>query len=248
MFSRLLGQLRHIIFGDNGKPPLWKRAYFPYAVFLSGAALLTVGVLFVLVVVPLLMPPPPIDPGYQFFSTGEASSRINPDDDLLLGTRDGRVAVYLPAGAYPFPHTLVIQARRQELIPSRVQGNVERRHAIDLLVVQDGGDILTAVNLAKPMLLCFSPSPDLVATQKEGGIELLVQRYDEDSAPARWVDLPLSPGWQESQVCSAIDHFSLFALTVRWSAAPQPPTPAAKAPDLEPTPDPMEIYRPLDRP
>lgn len=212
---------------------------------LVGGALAAVALFVAMVIPPLLEPPPATSgPGYDVLALGEAVVTLEAGQEQLAVTQDGRVAVYIPQGAMPVSGRLIVRARRPELVPLRVQGSTERLLAVDLLLVLPDGDIETSVPFAAPALLCFSLRPEERALLDSSPGALTVSRYEETAEEPRWVDLPQAPGWQEGQLCAALEHLSLFALTLHRDAlAPGADLPTA-TPVIELTAVPPDVYVP----
>jgi len=87
--------------------------------------------------------------------------------------------------------------------------------------------------------MCFKLDETQEALRQVDPDAVSIERFDDRSEVLAWVDLPTGPGWEERQICSSLDHLSLFALTIRWQTPPasatatQPASPfATEAPGI----------------
>jgi hypothetical protein len=166
----------------------------------------------VVLTLPVLSLPPRDTPVGGSFDTDGTSTDLDPSRSHLAETRDRRIAVYVPEQAFPRGGRLIIQPRRPELIPERVNQEAERLLAVDLLVIDTSGAVVPNVTFNVMPLLCFRPLVNQLALAETGQAEIRVQRYDESQIPGAWVDMVPMIGWEEGQVCAGLDHLSLFAL------------------------------------
>jgi hypothetical protein len=166
----------------------------------------------VVLTLPVLSLPPRDTPVGGSFDTDGTSTDLDPSRSHLAETRDRRIAVYVPEQAFPQGGRLIIQPRRPELIPERVNQEAERLLAVDLLVIDTSGAVVPNVTFNVMPLLCFRPLVNQLALAETGQAEIRVQRYDESQIPGAWVDMVPMIGWEEGQVCAGLDHLSLFAL------------------------------------
>jgi len=195
------------------------------AVVIAAVALLTLPF--------LLAPPPDGSGGYDLPILAEASARLGPDANVLLETRDGAVAVFAPMGSYTQTGTLIIQTRRPELVPFQAEPGVQRVQAVDLLVLDSSGQVKGDVVFDQPILVCFRLTSDLEARRQADPAAVSIQWFDDQPEALTWVDMPVRPGWMVDQLCTSVDHLSLFALVVRV-----PPTSTALPPTV---PAPAEV-------
>ncbi len=103
---------------------------------------------------------------------------------------------------------MIVQPRRPELIPERVHQEAERLLAVDLLVIDTSGAVVPNATFDVMPLLCFRPLVNQLVLAETGQAEIRVQRYDESRIPGAWVDMAPVIGWEEGQVCAALDHLS----------------------------------------
>jgi hypothetical protein len=222
----------------RAKSPLWPLAAAAGVVVIAACALLTL---------PFLLTAPPDDSGgYDLPILAEASARLAPDANVLLETRDGAVAVFAPMGSYAQTGTLIIQTRRPELVPFQVEQGVERIQAVDLLVLDSNGQVKGNVIFDQPILVCFRLTPDLEALRQADGGAVSIQWFDDQPEALAWVDMPGRPGWLQGQLCTAVDHLSLYALVVRVAQTPTA-LPATGIAPADPTATPG-VYLPPSSP
>jgi len=193
---------------------------------LGGLAFLVVVI--VLALPSLAKPPANISDPYEVFSLGDSSEMLDPGRDHLVLSADERVGVYIPTGADLGPGQFLILERRAEFIPGRVDQDLTRLYAVDLLVVRPDGELDGSVGFDSSILLCFQLDAEEESNQLGGEAEYFLQRYTETSGSAAWITLQAAPGWEENQVCSALSHLSLYAL-VRRVAVSDNATPVATA-------------------
>lgn len=179
------------------------------------------GLSALLILPPLLNPLPGQLPGYEITAFEGAAATMVPGEDLLLETRQGKVAVYVPQGAYDGRATLVLLPRPMELTPARAESGVERFDAIDLSLAGPDGQQLSGQLFDPPILICYSLSDLLQAKHAANPASVTVQSYSEGRTTGAWVDVPQAPGWLANQVCGTASHLSLFALAVRSSPEPK---------------------------
>ena len=185
------------------------------------SAILTVVVIAVVGILTLpVLGLPPRDPlSSGSFDGGGTSTDLDPSRSHLAETRDRSIAVYVPEQAFPHGGRLIVQPRRAELIPDRVSNDIERLLAVDLLVIDASGDVISGVVFEAPPLLCFRLEENHQTLAFSGQAEINIQRFDDANVPWAWVDMPPVPGWEEQQVCAELDHLSLFALASSSSAS-----------------------------
>lgn len=179
------------------------------------------GVSALLILPPLLNPLPGQLPGYEITAFQGAAATMVPGDDLLLETHEGKVAVYVPQGAYAGHATLVLLPRPVELTPAGLGEGVQRFDAIDVSLAAPDGQPLFGQTFKRPILVCYSLNGLLKAKHEADPLTVTVQSYAEGASTGVWVDLPQAPGWLPDQVCATATHLSLFALAVRTSAEPK---------------------------
>ena len=196
----------------------------------AGVALVVLvfcGISAILVLPPLLNPLPGQLPGYEITAFQGAAATMVPGDDLLLETHEGKVAVYVPQGAYAGHATLVLLPRPVELTPAGLEKAVQRFDAVDVSLAGPDGQPLFGQTFKRPILVCYLLNGLLKAKHEADPLSVTVQSYAEGASTGVWVDLPQAPGWLPGQVCGTVTHLSLFALAVRTPAEPKSvPTPA----------------------
>jgi hypothetical protein len=173
--------------------------------------MLFIGAIGVLTLPVLSLPPRDHSVGGSFDTDG-TSTDLDPSRSHLAETRDRRIAVYVPEQAFPQGGRLIVQPRRPELIPERVNQEAERLLAVDLLVIDASGAVVSDVAFHAMPLLCFRPLVNQLTLAETGQAAIRVQRYDESQIPGVWVDMAPVMGWEQGQVCAGLDHLSLFAL------------------------------------
>lgn len=184
--------------------------------WMIGAA---VGILFCLIAMALVLPPllapsPSPLPGYELLAFQGVAATIVPGGDLLLESPDGKVAVYVPLGAYAGEGTLVLLPRPPELTPQGEGGTIYLS-AIDLSMQSPDGSTLAGATFQYPILICYLLDGALVSLYREDPEALRVQSFDEQVAFGTWTDLEETQGWVPDQLCGTVSHLSLFALSVR---------------------------------
>jgi hypothetical protein len=207
---------------------------------------LLIAVVGVLTLPMLSAPPQDALPGGIFNGDG-TSTDLDPSRSHLAETRDGMIAVYIPEQAYPFGGRLIVQPRRAELIPDRVSDEIERLLAVDLLVIDASGAVVSNVEFDVAPLLCFRPDQYQEVRTAEGQAEILVQRYDDNQIPGDWVDLSSVMGWEDGLVCASLDHLSLFALAASPTALDQAPY-GGQDPPSDSQPGAPKLYAPASVP
>jgi hypothetical protein len=206
------------------------------------SCLVFLAVVVVLALPSLARPPAVGTEPYDFFSLSDSSELLDPAVDHLVESADGRVAVYIPQGANLGPGQFLILERRPEFIPFRVEGSAERLNAVDLIILRPDGELDGNPVFQESILLCFFLLDEQVEDLKDGSASFVVQNYIESIGGAAWSELEASPGWQEGQVCSALKHLSLYALT-RIGAEGETPIPASTPEDALPKELPLlELY------
>jgi hypothetical protein len=164
--------------------------------------------------------------------------------DVLLETADGAVSVYVPAGAYPYSGTLVIQTRRPELVPFQMADGIERVRSADVLVLNDAREVVPGILFTQQILVCFRLDEALQALREQDPSAVTIDRFNDRPDRLAWEQLEAGPGWEAGQMCASVDHLSLFALSVRrLSGSPTPQLfPTA---GREPTPEAPGLYSPF---
>jgi hypothetical protein len=229
---------------DDTRPIIRRRGRLPAFVrwLLVGFAALSFLAVIVALAVPSLGSPPAdlVDP-YEVFSLGDSSEILDPSTDHLVLSADDRVAIYIPQGAQLGPGQFLILERKADFIPGRVEPGRIRLHAVDLLIVRPDGELDGDVAFEDSLLLCFQLEPEEQLDQEQGGHQYSVQRYIEEDGTANWQTIDAAPGWQAGQVCSTLNHISLYALVQEGSATETPSiTPTAE--DTQPKGGTLEIY------
>lgn len=188
---------------------------------LVGLICVAVIALVVVLVLPFVrMPPPVAGPVYELPIVAEASAALDPARDVLLESVDRVVSVYVPAGASPAGGTLLLQSRRADLVPFQTEGPIERIAAVDLLVIGPEMQVVSPVEFAQSILVCFRLDENLEALRQSDPSAVVIQQFDERPEALAWVDQVTGPGWEERMVCTGTTHLSLFALAVRFPAPP----------------------------
>ncbi len=206
------------------------------------SCLVFLAVVVVLALPSLARPPAVGTEPYDFFSLSDSSEILDPTTDHLVQSTDGRVAVYIPEGADLGPGQFLILERRSEFIPFRLEGAAQRLNAVDLLILRPDGELDGDPVFQGSILLCFFLLDEQVMDINDGLASFIVQNYIESSGGAAWSDLEPSPGWQEGQVCTALQHLSLYALT-RIAAEGETPVPVQTPADALPKELPLpELY------
>ncbi|HET7011014.1 MAG TPA: hypothetical protein VFI11_09585 [Anaerolineales bacterium] len=184
-----------------------------------GTVLVSLTVLAVaglLILPPLLASTPGWGPAYDVLALSETRATMAPGDDTLLVTPDGIVAVYVPIGAYPQAGDLVVKSRDLALMPQRAEDEFERFYPVDVFI-EENGTTLDGAAFVSPILLCYLLEPSLQAVVAVNAESVRIQSYLEDDSSRGWSTLAGAPGWMESQICSNVDHLSLFALAIHRS-------------------------------
>lgn len=193
------------------------------------AAFSFIVVIVALAIPSLAKPPADLNDPYEVFSLGDSSEILDPDRDHLVLNADERVAVYIPQGAQLGPGQFLILERKADFIPGRIDGDVQRLHAVDLLIVRPDGELVGSINFDASLLLCFQLEGSERQELERGAATYSVQRYEETDETAAWHTLDPAPGWQTGQVCAALSHLSLYALARQSSATETPSvTPAVE--------------------
>jgi hypothetical protein len=184
-------------------------------------ALLTVLVIAVIGVLtlPVLLSPPHDGPSDGSFDDVGASTDLDPSRSHLTETRDRSISVFVPEQAFPSGGRLILQPRRPELIPDRIRDRIERVLAVDLLVIDAGGEVVSDAAFQASPILCFRPNEYYQAMADAGQSDILVQYFDDGQIPGVWMDMNLITGWEGDQVCTSLDHLSLFALASKPTEA-----------------------------
>lgn len=200
---------------ERGNQPKKSRLGLALGAILVGVFVATAGAATLLLLLPPLLAPPLTQaPAYDMFSSGEVSTEVGPERDRLLVSEDGRVALYVPAGATRGIGTLILQPREPELIPMRKEGSVERIRAVDILMLDVNGEILSSTTFDPELLLCFRLTDDLQKAREADSRSVMIQRFDERPEKLNWEDLSVGPGWDSDQACASLNYPSILALAV----------------------------------
>jgi hypothetical protein len=229
---------------DETQPIIRRRTRIPAFLrwIIVGLAALSFLVVIVALAIPsLAKPPADLNDPYEVFSLGDSSEILDPDSDHLVLNADERVAVYIPQGAQLGFGQFLILERRADFIPGRIEGDVERLHAVDLLIVRPDGELVGSVNFDTSLLLCFQLEGSERQEADQGAATFSIQRYEETAENAAWHTLESAPGWQEGQVCSALTHLSLYAL-VRQNSATETPSVTPTVEQAQPKGDIFDLY------
>jgi hypothetical protein len=229
---------------EETRPIVRRRGRMPAFVrwlIVGFAALSLLAAIVVLALPSLGSPPADLADPYEVFSLGDSSEILDPSTDHLVQSADDRVAVYIPQGADLGPGQFLILERKAEFIPGRLEPGRIRLHAVDLLVVRPDGELDGDVAFDASLLLCFQLDPEEQKDLEQGGHTYSVQRYLESGGTAAWQTLDPAPGWQGGQVCSTLNHISLYAL-VREGSATETPSITPTAEDAQPKGGTLEIY------
>lgn len=200
----------------------------PVPVSWIGIAIVAIFIVgFLILSVPPLLSPPPQDspPAYQAFATNDASAKLDPSEEQLLTTPDGMVSLLLPVGAIQGQGTIIMQTRESGLIPRRIENKVERIRAVDLLMMDQDGEIIETAEFQEAALLCFKLDKELQSIRKKTPNAVDIQYYDERTEPPKWDDLKFSLQSNTVQVCTELEHLSIFALSVNRSLLSPTATP-----------------------
>lgn len=185
----------------------------PWSIVLASALAVAVVVAFVLLVIlPLLNPPPAAEEPYQFIVSDETVIDLETGQDYLAEVGEGDVAVYIPSSAHFGQASLTLRSRHPVFVPDKSDEEFERLVAVDLFLSDSSGETIDGAAFREPILLCFR----LTKLQQEGLRQnpnmFEIQYYAESAGAGKWVPLDPAPGWETGQICSLIDHLSLFAL------------------------------------
>ena len=212
-------------------------------------ALLTIFFLAVVgfLTLPVLFSPPIEGPSDGSNDDGGASTDLDPSRSHLVEMQDGSIAVFVPVQAFPAGGRLILQPRRSELIPDRISDQVERVLAVDVLVLDAGGEVVSNASFDIAPILCFRPNEYYRTMAEAGQSEIFVQRYADEQIPGSWVDLNHVMGWEGDQVCAGLDHLSLFALAYKPSDASRLPF-GGDDPPPETEPGVERLYAPAGMP
>lgn len=178
----------------------------------GGLAVLLVGAFFVLVILPLLNPPPAVEEPYQFAVSDETVIDLVAGNDYLAEIRDGDVAVYIPSTAHIGRAAFTLRSRHPAFVPSKSDSEFDRLLAVDLILSEDSGEPIESASFREPILLCFRLSEAQQTGLRQDPGMFGIQHYTETSGAGQWVNLDPAPGWENGQLCSLVDHLSLFAL------------------------------------
>jgi len=91
---------------------------------------------------------------------------------------------------------------------------------VDLLVLDSNGQVEGNVAFDQPILVCFRLTPDLETLRQANPAAVSIQWFDDQPEALAWVDMAGRPGWVQGQLCTSVDHLSLFALVVRVAPTP----------------------------
>ena len=177
-------------------------------------AIVFIATVIALAIPSLAKPPADVSDPYEFYSLSDSSEVLDPASDHLVESADLRVAVYIPQGADLGAGQFLILERTTDFIPARIEPGVKRVYAIDLVILRPDGSLEGNLSFTSSLLLCFQLLDQEQEGLAQGDLELRVQRYSESQAGAAWESLDPSPGWQDHQVCSSLQHLSLYALSV----------------------------------
>jgi len=181
--------------------------------FLFAFASVFAGLIIILALPSLLSPPSELASPYELFSQAQVSEELDSGSDHLVTALDGDVELYIPKGVELGGGNLVILPRQDDFVPQRVETDSFRKFAVDIFLVRPNGDLVT-ISFEPAMLICFRLDAQDMEDRSLGVARYEVQRYEEEQATLEWISLNPAPGWREDQVCSALNHLSLYALTV----------------------------------
>jgi hypothetical protein len=207
------------------------------AVFL---VVILIGAFYFLVLPVLQSAPPEYEAIVDNGESEEVSVSLDPAVDHFLITPDGLIAIYVQQGAFMNGGTLMLAPRKDAFLPGQGSTDVVRIRGVDLVIMREDGEVLSHVDLDNPILLCYKVDEVLEPLYSLDPNIYTIQRYDDTRVPSLWVDLEPAPGWEEKQVCSALQELSLYAITARLPEA-VPVVPKLVTP--EPTEEgPSDLY------
>lgn len=178
----------------------------------GGMAMLLVGAFFILVILPLLNPPPVVEEPYQFAVSDETVTTLETGNDYLVEISDGDVAVYIPSTAHVGQAAFTLRSRHPAFVPNKTDAEFDRLLAVDLILSRTSGEPIESASFLEPILLCFRLTEPQQAGMSQDPDMFGIQHYAESSGVGQWINLDPAPGWENGQICSLIDHLSLFAL------------------------------------
>ncbi len=213
-------------------------------VIVGGLVLVGAAIAFVLLVVPALMDgPPDVGPGYDLFDDPYVSAPVEPGRDQAVELSGLGVTLFIPSGAFHEAGQMILKERRPDLIPDRWGSDYIRVKAVDILFMDGEGRPLSSATAEEPMLLCFEMTPEQWAAKSVDAESVVLQtRPTQDAVASEWQTLTTAHGWQPNQLCSLIEHFSLFALAQRNDSAVDEGQKGAPSPS--PSPTPLQLYSP----
>jgi hypothetical protein len=191
-------------------------------VLFSFSSVVFAGLIILLALPTLFTPPSELASPYEVFSLARVSEELDATRDHLIMALDDVVALYIPEGVELGEGNIVILPRQDEFVPDRIDQDGFREYAIDIFLVRPNGDLVNSITFQPAMLLCFQLDAQDVQDRVLGVAQYDVQRYEEVQPNPGWVTLEPATGWQETQVCSALEHLSLYALAI------QPTSPATE--------------------
>lgn len=178
----------------------------------GGFAVLLVGAFIVLVILPLLSPPPAVEEPYRFAVSDETVISMVAGNDYLVEISDGNVAVYIPGTAHGGEATFTLRSRHPAFVPNKSDAEFDRLLAVDLILSEDSGEPIESASFREPILLCFRLTEAQQTGLRQDPEMFGIQHYAETSGAGQWANLDPAPGWENGQLCTLVDHLSLFAL------------------------------------
>jgi hypothetical protein len=194
------------------------------ALGLAGA--LAIAVVLAVIYLSLRGQPDEMAPGYAAPFASFPNATLAAGDDLLLVSADNKMALYVPQGAYPHPATFILTPRPAEAMPLPVDSDSIRLFPEDVWMVLADGQLAGDVRFDQPVLICYWLDRAAEGYGQDSWAQARVQYFDPSAVESPWVDLPAQGGWEQTQVCAAVDHLSLFALALpRVAPEPAPAVP-----------------------
>jgi hypothetical protein len=184
-------------------------------ILFSFSSIVFASLIILLVLPTLFTPPSELASPYEVFSLARVSEELDSTRDHLVMALDDVVALYIPEGVELGEGNLVILPRQDEFVPDRIDSESFREHAIDIFLVRPNGDLVNSIAFQPAILLCFQLDLQDVRDRELGVAQYDVQRYEEGGPEVGWVTLEPAPGWSEDQICSALEHLSLYAMSIQ---------------------------------
>jgi hypothetical protein len=132
-------------------------------------------------------------------------------DEFELALEGAGVRVVVPAEAGIFGGRLTLTQEEDGLHPEHPLF-WRRSPVVELVLLDENGEAMEDTDLQNPIALCFTL--DEAAWQRYLGAanDFQIQFYDESGVIDRWRSLDITELPENRELCTAVDHLTLFAL------------------------------------